>query len=83
MAVTVEQVLRDRSLLQSLHVPSSQCPHCNVTIQETITGKRWIPEITVGERRIPAGFGCSDCFYELLGAEIEQHPILTGGVRRG
>jgi predicted RNA-binding Zn-ribbon protein involved in translation (DUF1610 family) len=73
MAITVEQVLKDRGLLDSLDALSLTCPHCGVAIQETITGKR----------RTPQGFACSECYYEQLGAEVAQYPILTGGVRRG
>lgn len=60
--------------LQKLpEVRQELCVECSVPLQETITGKR----------KTPRGDACSDCYYAELGAEIERHPIASGGVRRG
>jgi predicted RNA-binding Zn-ribbon protein involved in translation (DUF1610 family) len=73
MPITVEQLIQNPRLIETLNSSSQKCPGCGVAVQETITGKRWTPQ----------GYACSDCYYEELGADVEAHPIATGGVRRG
>ena len=41
------------------------CKACNVPIQETVTGRRYIN----GEPH------CSDCYFNLFGDEIDNYPI--------
>jgi protein-arginine kinase activator protein McsA len=72
MPIYLKDVLANPAILAgSAH--DQKCRSCNVTLQETITGKR----------KTRAGFVCSDCYYEQIGAEIDQHPIGSGGFRRG
>jgi hypothetical protein len=43
-----------------------KCEECGKPLQETLTGNR----------KISKGFVCSDCYFDLLGKEIDEHPIL-------
>lgn len=51
-----------------------KCDACGVPLQETLTGHR------------PCNDGthlCSDCYFEKLGKELDDHPIHTLRVIRG
>ena len=79
MRLTLKQLLDRPELLTQAREADEKaanvekCAHCGVALQETITGKRPTPD----------GDACSDCYYEELGELIEQHPIVSGGNRRG
>ena len=49
------------------HAPLSSCAACHTWLQESVTGCRPSPEGPV----------CSDCYFELLGALVEEHPITS------
>ena len=47
------------------------CSSCGIPLQETVTGNRpYGPDQHV----------CSDCYFDELGREIEQHPISSRGI---
>ena len=73
MPVTIEAVLKDRSLMKKLDIEACRCADCKIPLQEAITGKRWTAN----------GYMCSDCYYGVLGEGVEQFPITVGRVRRG
>jgi hypothetical protein len=73
MAIYLKDVVAQPQLLEKLRQAQPRCPYCDVLLQETITGKRPTPK----------GDACSDCYYGLLGEAIEEHPIASGGSRRG
>ena len=73
MAIPLKQLIQNRDLLTQMEAEQQHCSYCGVLLQETITGKRPTPD----------GEACSDCYYEKLGAGIEEHPIVSGRVRRG
>ena len=73
MTIYLRDLVDDPKLLEQLRKTQPHCPYCGVALQETITGKR----------RTPKGDACSDCYYGLLGEAIEEHPIASGGSRRG
>ncbi len=73
MSVTIEEVLKDRSLFTKLEIEPCKCVDCKIPLQEAITGKRWTA----------TGFKCSDCYFGTFGDGIEQSPITIGRVRRG
>jgi hypothetical protein len=71
MAISLKQLIKNRALLVDDNGP--QCAVCSILLQETITGKR----------RTEHGDVCSDCYYEVLGEVIDEHPIVSARVRRG
>jgi hypothetical protein len=73
VAITLKDLIEDRSKLATLGGDQQHCCQCGVLLQETITGKR----------KTPDGEACSDCYYEQLGDLVEQHPVVSGRVRRG
>lgn len=77
MPIYLKDLIENPRLLDDLREREQSqepcCCECGVLLQETITGKR----------KTPKGEACSDCYYELLGELIEQHPIVTAGIRRG
>ena len=73
MAVALRDLIDDPRKLDDFQLGRQHCANCDVLLQETITGKR----------KSPKGDVCSDCYYELIGAEVEAHPIATPGLRRG
>lgn len=73
MALYLKDLIKNPRLLDDLRTEQPRCCNCDVELQETITGKRSTPK----------GEACSDCYYELLGELIEQHPIVSAGFRRG
>jgi hypothetical protein len=52
--------------------PALKCAKCGHVIHETITGKY----------ETAYGVLCKKCFAEMLGAEIEKHPIRSAPVER-
>lgn len=72
MPIYLKDVAKDPQILMR-SVREQRCCKCNVSLQETITGKRHTAD----------GFACSDCYYEALGEEVEQRPLGGAGVRRG
>lgn len=50
------------------------CADCGVPLQEHMTGCRYCSDGSVR---------CSDCYFDLLGAEIEKHPVAKPGSSRG
>lgn len=52
---------------------NTPCCKCQKPLQGAITGRR----------RIAEGDVCDDCYFDLLGAEIEAHPIFTPRAPRG
>lgn len=73
MAIYLKDIVEDPAVLDKLRTEQALCRNCGVKLQETITGKRHTPK----------GDTCSDCYYEMLGEMIEDHPIASGGIRRG
>jgi hypothetical protein len=72
MPIYLKDVVKDPGILMR-SVREQKCFHCQVPLQETLTGKR----------KTSDGFVCSDCYYDELGAEIERRPLGSAGVRRG
>ncbi|WCJ58052.1 hypothetical protein NXS98_09965 [Fontisphaera persica] len=73
MAIPLKNLMAEGKGLSLVGSDEQRCCYCNVLLQETITGKRKTPE----------GEACSDCYYEKLGAGVEQHPLICGRVGRG
>lgn len=73
MTIYLKDLVDKPELLEQLRQNQLRCAYCGVVLQETITGKRPTPK----------GSACSDCYYGLLGEAIEEHPIASGGNRRG
>jgi hypothetical protein len=44
---------------------TEKCKICKVPLQTTITGRR----------KSDKGFVCDDCWFDLLGIELDAHPI--------
>ena len=72
MATYLKDLIENPRRLSELRTKQQCCCYCETPLQETITGKR----------KTPDGDACSDCYYEKLGEEIEQHPIASAGIRR-
>jgi hypothetical protein len=76
MAIYLEDLIKNPGLLDELRAKQPRqgprCCKCGVVLRETFTGRRPTPQ----------GEACSDCYYELLGELIEQHPIGFAGIRR-
>lgn len=72
MALQLKELAANPRLLEDLRARGQSCSKCGTPLQETLTGKR----------RLSRGDACSDCFYEELGALVEQHPIASAGKRR-
>jgi hypothetical protein len=73
MAIPLTELIENPSKLDELEQAQLCCAYCGVPLQETVTGNR----------KTPRGRACSDCYYEQLGVAIEEHPIVSGKVRRG
>lgn len=73
MAIALTELIKNPSKLDEIRPPQGKCAYCGVLLQETITGNRPTPE----------GPACSDCYFEHIGAGIEQDPIVSGKIRRG
>ncbi len=73
MAIFLTDLIKNPLLIDELQTEQPHCCSCDVELQETITGKRATPN----------GDACSDCYYELLGDLIEEHPLVSAGFRRG
>lgn len=73
MTLRLRDLANNPNLLDTPENEQIHCHNCNVVLQETITGKKPTPK----------GFACADCYYDLLGALIEESPIASGGNRRG
>jgi hypothetical protein len=73
MAILLSELIEHPEKLKDFRLGRQRCVHCNVVLQETITGKRTTPD----------GDTCSDCYYEKLGEGVEEYPISTPGLRRG
>ena len=73
MAIFLKDLIKNPRLFDDLSTAQPKCCRCGVELQETITGKRSIPN----------GEACSDCYYEELGKLVEQHPLVSAGFRRG
>jgi hypothetical protein len=73
MAIYLKDLVENPGRLRELRAQQPRCAGCEVVLQETITGRR----------QSPKGEVCSDCYYGLLGDEIEKHPIASAGIRRG
>lgn len=71
MPIFLKDLLEKPDLLATS--ASEKCCICSVSLQETLTGKR----------KTADGYACSDCYYDRIGAEIEQYPIASAGIRRG
>jgi hypothetical protein len=67
-------VARDEELLaRGVALPGMDtCVSCKTPIQSFLTGREHLGDGSVV---------CNDCYFELLGAEVEQHP-LGGRLRR-
>jgi hypothetical protein len=76
MTIYLKDLLKNPRLLEELRqqqFPKGPCCcGCGIVLQETITGRQKTPE----------GEACSDCYYESLGELVEDHPIVSAGIRR-
>lgn len=52
---------------EAKQAPISSCAECHIWLQESVTGCRPSPKGPV----------CSDCYFELLGALVEEHPVTS------
>ena len=73
MVLYLKDLIENPARLSKLRQKQQRCPYCGVVLQETITGKKPTPK----------GPACADCYYGLIGDGIEEHPIASGGNRRG
>jgi hypothetical protein len=48
------------------------CVGCQIPLRSYVTGRNWTPE----------GDCCDDCYYERLGALVEEFPITTPSIHR-
>lgn len=80
MPLTVDQfrtiLKQDQDKLSKREAPLGTivCNACGVPLQESITGNRPLED---GTHR------CSDCYFDEMGAEIDDYPIFMPRVRRG
>lgn len=73
MPITLEQ-LRNQIANRRAALPGVQrCAVCDIALQETVTGNR----------KVGDGHVCSDCYFNILSEEIDQHPILMPRTPRG
>jgi hypothetical protein len=73
MAILLTELIENPERVDDLVQAQAHCAYCGVLLQETITGNR----------KAPLGNACSDCYYEEIGKGIEEHPVVSGKVRRG
>lgn len=73
MAIYLKDIVANPQILKQQRGMQQKCCKCETVLHEVLTGKR----------KTADGYACSDCFYELLGVEIEANPIASAGVRRG
>jgi hypothetical protein len=73
VAIPLKELIEHRSILLSIESTQQCCCYCGVLLQETITGRECVPK----------GEACSVCYYEKLGEGVEEHPVVSGRVRRG
>lgn len=71
MTITLQDLLNDRTILDR-KVKGDVCCECGEPIQTFLTGRRPTPK----------GVACDDCYFGLLGDEVEQHPIGGGAPKR-
>jgi hypothetical protein len=73
VAMTLAQ-FRESMAARRAELPGVQrCSGCGVPLQETVTGNRPTHD----------GHACSDCYFRLLGEELERHPIFMPRTVRG
>ena len=65
MLISAKQFLAERASRKKELSGAQRCASCNVALQETITGCR------PSEK----GMVCSDCYFDAIGAELDNHPI--------
>lgn len=73
MAILLTELIENPIRVDDLVRAQSTCAYCGIVLQEAITGNR----------KAPKGRACSDCYYDQIGEGVEQHPIVSGKVRRG
>ena len=73
MAISLTELIENPEKVDELVLAQAHCSYCGVLLQETITGNR----------KAPLGQACSDCYFEQIGKGIEEHPAVSGKVRRG
>jgi hypothetical protein len=73
MAIALTDLIENPERVDKLVQEQSSCAYCGILLQESITGSR----------KTPKGQACSDCYYEQMGAGIEENPVVSGKVRRG
>jgi hypothetical protein len=72
MTITAAEFLKRRGVrLGSGTGVQAVCAACHRPLQETITGNR----------RTDMGHVCSDCYFEKIGAVVEEHPVTTAHSR--
>lgn len=83
MALSCEDFIKavkfDKKLLERGIAPPGvdTCDKCSVPLQSFITGREFIKDESGNELQI-----CSDCYYDMLGDEIDKHPIISPSLRR-
>lgn len=50
-----------------------RCAECNTPLQETVTGNRFTHK----------GHVCSDCYFNMLGEELDRNPLFMPRAVRG
>lgn len=58
--------------LKGAQLANLKCETCEISLQESITGCRPLEDGT---------HLCSDCYFDEMGKEIDQRPLLTPRVR--
>ena len=73
MAMTLQQFLDKQKENPKLDEQGTPCSKCGKKIN-----------YSTGQERLGSGnLVCSDCYFEMWGDEIEKHPIISPGIKRG
>lgn len=73
MAMTLVEFCKDQVSRKTDLSGVQGCAGCGVPLQETLSGNR----------RIKIGHVCSDCYFRMLGEELDQNPIIMPRPLRG
>ena len=74
MAIPLIKLIKHPELMDEL-MKLEICPKCKQPLEGLMSGDE-LMEI------LERGF-CDNCYYEMMGEEIEQHPICSPRIRRG
>lgn len=73
MAISLQALIDDPSLLARIGMPGRECSGCGNPIRHFLTGAN----------KVGSDLLCDDCYYGEVGRELGQHPVCTLRVRRG